>query len=111
LRRLRMTGEEPLALMTNYLPAGIIELTAAALEDQGLYELFRAAGVNLRIANQTIGARAATAAEAELLDEPPGGPLLTMHRTAYDDKGRAVEFGTHVYRASRYSFALTLVNR
>lgn len=111
LHRLRLTGDEPLAVMTNYLPVGIIELTAADLEKHGLYELFRGAGVNLRIAQQTIGARGATEEEARLLDETPGGPLLTMTRTAYDDNGRAVEYGTHVYRARRYSFTLTLVER
>ncbi|SEG06915.1 DNA-binding transcriptional regulator, GntR family [Thermomonospora echinospora] len=109
LRRLRLTGDEPLALMTNHLPAGLVELTAERLTGEGLYATLRAAGVNLRIAHQTIGARPATAAEARLLDEHRGTPLLTMTRIAYDDKGRAVEYGSHVYRAARYSFALTLV--
>lgn len=108
-RRMRHTGDEPLALLTNYLPRGLITLTEADLTEHGLYELLRGAGVNLRIANQTIGARGATAAEARLLDERRGVPLLTMTRTAYDDKGAAVEYGRHVYRATRYSFALTLV--
>jgi DNA-binding GntR family transcriptional regulator len=31
-----------------------------------------------------------------------------MVRAAYDDQGRAVEYGNHMYRASRYSFDLTL---
>ena len=35
-------------------------------------------------------------------------PLLVMERSAYDEQGRAVEHGHHVYRASRYSFDLTL---
>jgi DNA-binding GntR family transcriptional regulator len=111
LRRLRLTAAEPLALMTNHLPADIVRLTAERLERHGLYETLRAAGVNLRIANQTIGARGATTAEAALLDERRGVPLLTMTRTAFDDKGRAVEYGTHLYRADRYSFTLTLVER
>jgi DNA-binding GntR family transcriptional regulator len=111
VRRLRLTDSEPLALMTNHLPADIVELTSDGLENHGLYETLRTAGVNLRIANQTIGARAATSAEAALLDERRGAPLLTMTRTAFDDNGRAVEYGTHVYRADRYSFTLTLVER
>jgi DNA-binding GntR family transcriptional regulator len=111
LLRVRMTDSEPLALMTNYLPASLIHLTAEELSQHGLYELLRAAGLNLRIANQTIGARGATTAEAALLDERRGVPLLTMTRTAFDDKGRAIEYATHVYRASRYSFTLTLVER
>lgn len=111
LRRLRRTGDEPLALMTNHLPAGLVELDAGQLSEHGLYETLRAAGINLRIAHQTIGARPATTAEARLLDEHRGAPLLTMTRVAYDDKGRAVEYGSHVYRAARYSFTLTLVER
>jgi DNA-binding GntR family transcriptional regulator len=111
LRRLRLTDSEPLALLTNHLPTDIVELTAERLERHGLYETLRAGGVNLRIANQTIGARGATTAEAALLDERRGVPLLTMSRTAFDDKGRAIEYGTHVYRANRYSFTLTLVER
>ncbi|MCO5967426.1 GntR family transcriptional regulator [Actinoallomurus soli] len=111
LRRLRLTGEEPLALLTNYLPAGLVALTDDDLAARGLYEVLRAAGVNLRIAHQTIGARGATAAEARLLDERRGVPLLTMTRLAYDDKGRPVEYGSHVYRAGRYFFTLTLVER
>jgi len=31
-----------------------------------------------------------------------------MVRSAYDDQGRAVEHGDHIYRASRYSFDLSL---
>jgi DNA-binding GntR family transcriptional regulator len=101
----------PIALMTNYLPADLVDLTTADLETRGLYELLRMAGVHIRIANQSIGARNATAAEARLLGETRGAALLTMTRTAYDDVGRAVEYGTHVYRGSRYAFSLTLVER
>jgi DNA-binding GntR family transcriptional regulator len=111
LRRLRLSDAEPLALLINHLPLDIVELTAEGLERHGLYETLRAAGINLRIANQSIGARGATTAEAALLDERRGVPLLTMTRTAFDDKGRAIEYATHVYRASRYSFTLTLVER
>ena len=55
--------------------------------------------------------KAATRAEARLLDEKTGAPLLTMTRTAFDDSGSAVEFGSHCYRASRYYFDTTLVDR
>ena len=106
--RLRYAGAEPLALMRNHVPAGLLRLTPQDLEERGLYHLLRANGVTLRIAKQSIGARAATAAEARALGEARGAPLLTMVRAAYDDQGRAVEHGDHLYRASRYSFDLTL---
>jgi hypothetical protein len=31
-----------------------------------------------------------------------------MERIAYDDTGRPVEFGQHLYRASRYAFTTSL---
>ncbi|HEV2537631.1 MAG TPA: GntR family transcriptional regulator [Streptosporangiaceae bacterium] len=106
--RLRYADAEPLALMRNHVPGHLLRLTAADLETQGLYNLFRANGVTMRIARQAIGARAATPAEARALGEKRGAPLLTMERSAYDEQGRAVEHGHHLYRASRYSFDLTL---
>ncbi len=95
--------------MRNHVPADLLRLTPEDLEQHGLYNLLRANGINLRVAKQSIGARAAKAAEARALGETRGAPLLTMERAAYDDHGRAVEHGNHVYRASRYSFDLTLI--
>ena len=112
LERLRFARGEPLARLRNYLPPGLVPgLTDGALQRHGLYQLLRSGGVTLHAAAQTIGARAATLAEARLLDEAKGAPLLTMERTTYDDQGRAVEYGTHIYRASRYSFELALLAR
>lgn len=110
IRRLRCANSEPLALMTNYLPADIAP-DAEELEINGLYQSLRARGVHIRLARQRIGARSATRQEAQLLDEKPNAPLLTMARTAFDDSGAAVEFGNHGYRASRYYFDTTLVDR
>ncbi|MEU6737925.1 GntR family transcriptional regulator [Streptosporangium sandarakinum] len=111
LERIRYASGEPLALLHNWLPAGAASLTAEALQARGLYELLRSAGVRMRVANQRIGARTATPAEARLLEERRGCPLLTMVRTTYDDQGRAVEHGSHVYRASHYALEVTLVER
>lgn len=111
LERLRYARDEPLALMHNYLPADLVDLQAADLRRHGLYELLRGAGINLRIAAQSIGARAASATEARLLGERRNAPLLTMTRTTYDDTGRIVEYATHLYRASIYTFELTLLGR
>ncbi|MCR6487748.1 GntR family transcriptional regulator [Amycolatopsis sp. OK19-0408] len=110
LARLRTIDGEPLALMNNYLPDGVIDPDDDELREHGLYQLLRSAGVRLHAAEQSIGARLATEADAELLQEEPGAALLTMQRTTYDDSGRVVEYGWHVYRASRYAFNLSLTN-
>ncbi|GAA3021730.1 myo-inositol degradation transcriptional regulator [Streptosporangium longisporum] len=111
LERLRYASGEPLALLHNWLPLELAPLTVEALQERGLYELLRSAGIRMRVANQRIGARSATPAESRLLEERRGCPLLTMVRTTYDDQGRAVEHGSHVYRASHYSLEVTLVER
>ncbi|MGQ7298124.1 GntR family transcriptional regulator [Quadrisphaera sp. KR29] len=110
VRRLRLADGEPLALMTNHIPAATAP-TREQLETEGLYEVMRARGVQFRVARQTVGARLATAAEARLLHERPRAALVTMRRTAYDGAGHVVEVGDHVYRASRYAFETTLVDR
>jgi GntR family transcriptional regulator len=112
LERLRYASGEPIARMCNYLPTALApELTAEALQRRGLYELLRSGGIILHAAAQTIGARTATQAEARMLNEPKGAALLTMERSTYDETGRTVEYGTHIYRASRYSFELSLLAR
>jgi DNA-binding GntR family transcriptional regulator len=111
VQRLRYAQDEPLALMHNYLPPDLATITPDVLSRAGLYQILREAGINIRIADQTISARRATPTEVRLLGETRGAPLLAMSRTAYDDTGRAVEYGSHVYRASRYTFELTLVSR
>jgi DNA-binding GntR family transcriptional regulator len=111
MERLRYADGQPLAVMRNWLPVGLVELDAERLERAGLYQLMRAAGINLHLASQTIGARAASGAEARLLQAAKGEPLLTMERTTYNEHGLPVELGDHLYRASLYSFEIVLVTR
>lgn len=110
VKRLRCAGGEPLALMINHLPAEICP-PAGELEAGGLYKGLRGRGVHIRLARQRIGAKAADEDEATLLGDAVGTPLLTMQRTAFDDAGRVVEVGRHAYRADRYFFETTVVDR
>lgn len=109
LIRLRSANGRPISLMTNYLPSAVVSFGADDLRQRGLYALIRARGTTLHSAHQVIGARTATAAEAKKLDEPRGAALLTMERVTFDDHGLAVEYGTHVYASSRYSFEVSLL--
>lgn len=111
LVRLRGTDGEPLALMENWIPCALCELTREQLEQEGLYSLMRGQGVNFQLAHQRVGAVSADAFQAEQLGVEPGAALVSMHRTAMDDLGRQVETGRHVYRADKYTFELTLVQR
>jgi GntR family transcriptional regulator len=109
VERLRSAQDLPIAKLTNYLPPAVVAFGEADLAAHGLYELLRANGVHLHSATQTVGARTATPAEAVLLAERRGAALLTVQRVAYDDHGAVVEYGAHLYAASRYSFEINLL--
>jgi GntR family transcriptional regulator len=109
VRRLRYSDDTPLAVLENFLPGALAELSADALEAHSLYQLIRATGKTISVAEQRIGARAATGAESRLLGIAAHGAVLTMERTAYDATGIVVEFGRHCYRPELYTFEVTLV--
>lgn len=108
LERLRFGGGEPIALMHNFIPTSLVTLRTEMLEEHGFYELLRAGGVFPDHATQRISAKNASTVEARLLDESKGTALVTMERTTYDARGRAIEFGQHVYRAARYALVSTV---
>ena len=107
LERLRTVDDEPLALLVNRVPATLAP-RPDELERTGLYDALRDRGARPKVAHQRIGARGATEPESRLLGEPAHAAVLTMERVAYDATGRAVEYGRHLYRASRHVFETTL---
>jgi GntR family transcriptional regulator len=111
IERLRYTHNVPVALIHHEVPASVVSFTREDMEQRGLYEILRSHDAEPRATNETIGAQAATAAEARILQESPGGALLTMQRTAYDEHGRVVEHGLHLYRPSFCIFQFTLTSR
>ncbi len=110
IERLRSADETPLALMHNFLRAGLLQgRPAEDLQKGGLYELLRSQGIQLDAADQVVAARRATTHEARLLQAPRNATVLTMTRTTFDPAGVPVEHGRHAYLADRYSFKMSLV--
>jgi GntR family transcriptional regulator len=109
--RLRYAGDVPLAIMRNWLPPAMNDLTVEALQKEGLYALLRARGIRPSVARQRIGARNATAEERRTLHLTKAEPLVTMTRSAYDADGSPVEFGDHCYRADQYSVEVVVSDR
>ncbi len=103
--RLRLADDQPLALMQNWIP-GHDDLTLEELEANGLYAALRDRGVQPVVAQQSIGARMATAAERRRLGLRGSQPVLTLTRMAFDAGGKAVEFGDHCYPAANYTIDL-----
>ncbi len=110
IERLREADGEPLAIMRNYLPPGLLDAgdVAELLSRSGLYEALRRRGIRFHSAEETIGARKATAAEARLLQAARGSTVLTMTRVATDPAGQPIEYGVHAYLAERHSFRVVL---
>ena len=102
-----------MAVMRNWIHPKFVNLVEQrdVLSSSGLYLWLRSQGASIQVAKQRIGARRANKEEAQLLDLENGSPVLTMHRTAFDSTGSAIEYGEHCYRTDLYSFELTIVER
>jgi GntR family transcriptional regulator len=109
--RLRYAGDAPLAILRNWLPPAMDDLTVEQLVADGLYAVLRARGIRPTVARQRIGARNATAEERRTLHMSKAEPLVTMTRSAYDADGSPVEFGDHCYRADQYSVDVVVSER
>jgi len=111
IKRLRFADGVPVAILENWLPEDFIDLADENLASHGLYQLLKARGVAIKVAQQNIGARKSNSVESEMLNVEKGSALLTMERTAFDTTGKAVEWGHHCYRPDLYSFQVTLVEK
>lgn len=109
--RLRTSADTPLAILRNWLPPGLSDITREQLEQEGLYAVLRERGIRPVVAHQSIGARTPTVPERKYLAIRVSEPVLTMSRSAFDAVGRAVEFGDHCYRASSYSIEVMIDER
>jgi DNA-binding GntR family transcriptional regulator len=109
--RLRRSGDTPLAVLRNWLPPSIGDITREELETHGLYALLRERGVRPVVAHQSIGARTATAAERRYMGIRGSEPVLTMTRSAFDAVGKPVEYGDHCYRSSNYAIEVMIDER
>ena len=104
-KRLRYVNEEPVALVTSYLPARIFAgIDREDLEKQSLYHIFEQRyRRKLHWAEEVIGAVNAGEEEAQVLEAESGNPLLIIKETAYDDQNIAIEFSISLLRGDRYT--------
>lgn len=104
IERLRLTGEEPFALETGYLPAAEFgELIHTPLNRVSLFAtLEHDYGVELAYADEEVDATAAEGNVAELLQVPQGHPALRIRQVIYSTKGKATIYGVGFYRSERH---------
>jgi GntR family transcriptional regulator len=106
VRRLNLADDEPFALVTVWCPERYgAELSRADVERSPFYELL---DIELGGAVQTIGAAAASAREAELLEVPVGSPVLRCERVTSSVDGEAVLVSEHTFPAHLTEFVVDL---
>lgn len=110
VRRLRLADGDPIALESAILIVACAQVVLAAdLESGSLHAAITAAGLTLRSGTGTVGAGAATAEDARLLDIRRGDPLLIERRVIVDDDGRRIEATESRYPADRYALEVSFV--
>lgn len=105
IQRLRLTGEEPFALETCYLPAAdFSDLASAPLGRSSLFAILEHDyAAKLAYADEEVDATSADASIAEMLSVPRGASLLRIRQTIYSTKGKATIYGVGFYRSERHT--------
>ncbi|KTT73885.1 GntR family transcriptional regulator [Sphingomonas endophytica] len=106
LGRVRLAGDEPLAIEHAVVPAEFLP-DLARLADS-LYEALQANGHGPVSGTQRIRASLATPTEAGILSIGHNAEVLRIERRTLNHTGRVVEFTRSVYRGDRYEFVTDL---
>jgi len=111
IERLRSVENEPIVLVTTYLPYDICpDLINEDLSTQSLYALLeKKHGLELSHGRRTIEAVAANQYEAQLLGVEEGAPLVLLDSVSYLRDGRPIEYFHAVHRGDRSRFAVEVV--
>jgi len=105
LERVRMAGDEPVALEICYWSAdeypGLLDAPLDRVSLFGVLE--RDCGVELAYSDEEIDATDADLRTAELLQIPRGSPLLRIRQLIFSTKGRATVYVMGFYRSGRHT--------
>ncbi len=109
--RLRFVEDDPLVLVTTYLPYQLCpQLVEADLTHRSLYEFLETVcGLTLARGRRTIEAVAADDYQAGLLRIEPGAPLILLDSVSYLEDGTPIEYYKALHRADRSRFEVELI--
>jgi GntR family transcriptional regulator len=113
IRRRYRDNDQPLALVTIYLPADMGDAVAPLLASDSATETTytmweRRLGVHIGTATHEIHAAGASTDVAEALGLSEGAPVLVLERTTYTVEGDPLEVVIFHHRPERYGFSMTL---
>jgi GntR family transcriptional regulator len=109
--RLRFINEEPIQLVTSYIPFDICPALASVdLTNRSLYEyLEKEAGIFIAKGRRYIEAVLANETEAALLGIERGAPLLMLDSISFSENGQPVEYYHALHRGDRSRFEVELL--
>jgi len=107
IRRLRFSGDVPIAIDHRYVP---LALAATLAPEDAERSILHALWEHFDLCRGELQIEASTAdeAQARLLRMVPGDPILVRHLRYVDSDGRAVMVGHSCYRADLVRYALTV---
>lgn len=113
IQRLRFINDEPIQLVTTYIPYEICpELASVDLTNRSLYEfLEKECGIFIAKGHRTIEAVLANDYEAALLGIERGAPLLMLESVSFSESGQPVEYYHALHRGDRSRFEVELVRK
>lgn len=106
VRRVRLAGEEPLAVESVHIPASLGPPEPAGAErhvDEVLHERY---GLVVDQVKQVVEATSLAAASARVLAVPASSPALLLKRRSFSG-GRPVAFSVSTYRADRWRLQIS----
>lgn len=109
--RLRFLGQEPIVLVTSYLPYDLApELDEVDLSDQSLYVyLENVHGIQISHGKRYIEAVPANQLDAELLEVDIGSPLILLDSISFLSDGTPLEYFHALHRGDRSRFEVELI--
>jgi GntR family transcriptional regulator len=111
IQRLRYINDEPIQLVTTYIPFEICPgLAIVDLTNRSLYEyLEKECGIFIAKGQRYIEAVLANEHEAALLGIERGAPLLMLDSVSFSEDGRPIEYYHALHRGDRSRFEVELV--
>jgi GntR family transcriptional regulator len=111
LRRLRSVNDEPIVLVSSFLPATLCRgMVTVDFRERSLYEyLEQSCGVTIARGRRTIEAAAANQEEAAYLHLQIGDPLISLDSVSYAEDGTPIEYYRASHRGDRSQFEVELV--
>ena len=111
IQRLRFIDDEPIQLVTTYIPYNICpNLATVDLTDRSLYEyLEKECGIFIARGWRYIEASLANESEAELLGIDRGAPLLMLDSISFSENGMPIEYYHALHRGDRSRFEVELL--